>query len=92
MSCQHDLIELSRHLKQERLFISDERNSLVTLNEEVQRTAEELTHIAWVARQQKYLLEQLILGNREATPQVCNMITGAEQYAVLCVRPIDGQL
>ena len=70
MSCQHDLIELSRHLKQEHLFITDERKTLVTLNEDVQKTAEELTHVAWIARQQKFILAQLILGNREVTPQV----------------------
>ena len=70
MSCQHDLIELSRHLKQERLFIADERNTLVSLNEDVRHTAENLTHIAWVAKQQRTILDQLILGNIDATPQV----------------------
>ncbi len=71
MSSPYDLLELSRHLKQERLFISSEREQLQSLNENVRRSAEQLCHYAWIARQQKLSLDQLILGKREVTPAVC---------------------
>ena len=71
MASHQDLLELSRHLKQERLYVSSEREQLQNLNDDVMKTAEQLYHLAWVMRQQKLTLDQLILGNKEATPEVC---------------------
>ena len=71
MASHQDLLELSRHLKQERLYVSSEREQLQNLNDDVMKTAEQLYHLAWVMRQQKLTLDQLILGDREATPEVC---------------------
>ncbi len=71
MASQQDLLELSRHLKQERLYVSSEREQLQNLNDDVMKTAEQLYHLAWVMRQQKLTLDQLILGEKEATPEVC---------------------
>ncbi len=71
MASHMDLLELSRHLKQERLYVSSEREQLQTLNDDVVKTAEQLNHLAWVMRQQKLTLDQLILAEKGATPEVC---------------------
>jgi len=70
MSCPQDLLELSRHLKQERLFINAEREALQELNEEIANNAERLGHIAWISRQQRLTLEQLILASPDTTHEV----------------------
>ena len=71
MTSPHELLELSRHLKQERLFINSEREQLQCLNEEVAKSAESLYHVSWISRQQKLTLDRLILADREVTPTVC---------------------
>ena len=71
MGSPHDLLELSRHLKQERLFINSEREQLQSLNEDVAKAAENLYHVSWIARQQKLVLNKLILAHKDITPAVC---------------------
>lgn len=71
MAGQHDLIELSRQLKQERLFISCEKEQLQNLHASIGQKAEQLYHMSWIARQQKTNLNQLILADRDVTPEVC---------------------
>jgi len=66
-----DFVELSRHLKQERLYIASEREQLLALHSSVAVGAEQLFHSAWIARQQKNALSQLILASEDATPAVC---------------------
>ncbi len=71
MASHQDLLELSRHLKQERLYVSSEREQLQNLNDDVMKTAEQLYHLAWVMRQQKLTLDQLFSGEQAATPEMC---------------------
>jgi len=58
-------------LKQERLYIASEREQLLALHTSVGTGAERLFHSAWIARQQKNALSQLILASEETTPAVC---------------------
>ena len=69
MSCNQDLLELSRHLKQERLFASAEKMHLANLSEEVSRSAQQLYHLSWISRQQRHNLEQMIRADQRATPE-----------------------
>jgi hypothetical protein len=71
MAGQHDLVELSRQLKQERLFISSEKEQLQHLHASIGQRSEQLYHLSWIARQQKTILNQLILADKEMTPEVC---------------------
>jgi len=66
-----DFVELSHHLKQERLYIASEREQLQSLHASVGASAERLFHSAWIARQQKDALSQLILASEDATPAAC---------------------
>jgi len=66
-----DFVELSHHLKQERLYIASEREQLQALHASVGDGAERLFHSAWIARQQKDALSQLILASEDATPAAC---------------------
>ena len=66
-----DFVELSRHLKQERLYIASEREQLLTLHASIGTGAERLFHSAWIARQQKNALSELILASEDTTPAVC---------------------
>ncbi|XP_013420311.1 GTPase-activating protein and VPS9 domain-containing protein 1 [Lingula anatina] len=71
MAAQFDkLLELARHLKQERLYVHSEREHIQKLNEEIGKVAEQLFHTAWIAKQQRLNLNQLILGSREMSPAV----------------------
>ena len=81
-----DLNELSRHLKQERLFIAAEREQLHQLNSNVAKSAERLYHASWVSRQQKNNLDQLILASKDATPDVCCR----RAHALELVKFVDG--
>jgi len=71
MTSVADFVELSRHLKQERLYIASEREQLLTLHASIGTGAERLFHSAWIARQQKNALSELILASEETTPAVC---------------------
>ena len=71
MGSVSDLAELSRQLKQERLFVSSEREQLQTLNEELSTSAQRLYHLAWITRQQRQNLDQLLRADKGATPEVC---------------------
>ena len=71
MSACQDLVELSRHLKQERLFVVAEKEHLAFLNEDVGKSAENFYHISWIMRQQRMTLDQLILGQYGTTPAIC---------------------
>jgi len=66
-----DFVELSHHLKQERLYIASEREQLLALHASVSASAERLFHSAWIARQQKDAVSQLILASEDATPAIC---------------------
>ncbi len=72
-SIRADLLDLSRRLRQERLYVQHERGQLQELNERVRLSSERLAHAAWVARQQRENLDGLVLGrgDEEATPATC---------------------
>ena len=82
----YDLLDLSRQLKQERLFINSEREQLHALNEEVAKTAERLYHLAWIAKQQRQTLDQLLRAERDYPPQKCCEIANTVEGAVF----VDG--
>ena len=71
MQGHQDLLDLSRHLKQERLFVAAERDQLNSLNNDVQAIVERVYHASWVCRQQRQNLNQLILADRDSTPVSC---------------------
>lgn len=81
MTLPHELLELSRHLKQERLFINSEREQLQGLNEEVSKAAENLYHLSWITRQQRITLDRLILADVTVTPAVCCQRSNALENA-----------
>lgn len=60
MSLTSDLLELSRHLQQEYLFVTTEREQLQRLYHNVTILSEKLFHTAWIARQQKQNLQYFI--------------------------------
>lgn len=72
-----DLLELSRHLRQERLYVQHEKEQLQELNQKVKLASEKLAHKAWVAHQQRENLDTLILPPRNGqtfesySPAVC---------------------
>ncbi|XP_070532532.1 GTPase-activating protein and VPS9 domain-containing protein 1-like [Ptychodera flava] len=71
MAATATLVELAKHLKEEKLFVSSEKEQLRRLNEEVTSTAERLYHVSWIARQQRQNLDQLIFGAWEPSPAAC---------------------
>ena len=81
-----DLLELSRHLKQERLYVSSERELLHRLHEEVLHAADQLYHVSWITRQQKHNLQQLILANKNVTPKMCSLRANSLEH----VKFVDG--
>ena len=81
-----DLLELSRHLKQERLFVNAEKEQLQHLHSSVGNSAQKLFHLSWIVQQQKCLLNSLILGSKTATPEMCCQKINALETATF----IDG--
>jgi hypothetical protein len=61
---RHELLDLSHHLRQERLYVQSEKVQLQELNEKVKSTAENLSHTAWLAHRQRENLEHLIFAPR----------------------------
>jgi len=78
-----DFVELSHHLKQERLYVASEREQLLSLHSSVGAGAERLFHSAWIARQQKNALSQLILASEDTPPAVCCQRVNALELATL---------
>ncbi len=70
-SIRGDLLDLSRRLRQERLFVQNEKAQLQELNERVKAACEKLAHEAWVSRRQRQNLDGLVLGAVESTPAAC---------------------
>ncbi|XP_033115649.1 GTPase-activating protein and VPS9 domain-containing protein 1-like isoform X2 [Anneissia japonica] len=66
-----DLLELARHLKQERLYVSSEKHLLQKLHEEVTQLADKLYRVSWIARHQRQTLNSLILANVDSPPAAC---------------------
>ncbi len=61
-SLRADLLDLSGRLRQERLYVQNERSQLQDLNDRVRLASERLAHTSWVARQQRENLDGLVLG------------------------------
>ncbi|TRY86531.1 hypothetical protein DNTS_010148 [Danionella cerebrum] len=66
-----DIHTLAHHLKQERLYVSSEKQLIQRLNNEVLKTAERLYRAAWIAKQQRINLDRLILTSADASPAEC---------------------
>uniref|UniRef100_A0A1A7XB16 GTPase-activating protein and VPS9 domain-containing protein 1 n=1 Tax=Iconisemion striatum TaxID=60296 RepID=A0A1A7XB16_9TELE len=66
-----DIHTLAHHLKQERLYVSSEKQLIQRLNSDVLKTAERLYHAAWIAKQQRINLDRLILTSADASPAEC---------------------
>ena len=70
-SMRSDLLDLSRHLRQERLYVTHEKEQLQELNQKVKVASERLAHQAWVAHQQRENLDTLILMAPGSSPAIC---------------------
>jgi hypothetical protein len=82
-TCLADFLELSRHLKQERLYVNSEREHLITLHGSISSNAEKLYHSAWITRQQKSALGRLILGSDDAMPaSCCHRVNALESVSI----------
>ncbi|XP_014468928.1 PREDICTED: receptor-mediated endocytosis protein 6 homolog isoform X1 [Dinoponera quadriceps] len=68
---QWDMMELARHLRQERLFVNSEQQNLQTLNERVLCVSSQLAQQAWVTAQQRVNLNRLIVARPDCTPASC---------------------
>ncbi|XP_066569238.1 GTPase-activating protein and VPS9 domain-containing protein 1 isoform X2 [Amia ocellicauda] len=66
-----DVHTLAHHLKQERLYVTSEKQLIQRLNAEVLKTAEKLYRAAWISKQQRINLDRLILTSAEASPAEC---------------------
>ncbi|ERE71184.1 GTPase-activating protein and VPS9 domain-containing protein 1 [Cricetulus griseus] len=66
-----DIHTLAHHLKQERLYVSSEKQLIQRLNADVLKTAEKLYRTAWIAKQQRINLDRLIITSAEASPAEC---------------------
>ncbi|KAK3088488.1 hypothetical protein FSP39_019810 [Pinctada imbricata] len=66
-----DLLDLSRHLKQEQLFVTSQRSQIQKLYEDVKKEAEELYHESWIVRQQRGCLDSLLTSAQNCTPKDC---------------------
>lgn len=71
MAMAVDLLDLARHLKQERLFATSERDQLQKLFEDVKKVAEDLSHESWIARQQRVCLHSLIFHPQNVSTKDC---------------------
>ncbi|KAF8788397.1 GTPase-activating protein and VPS9 like protein [Argiope bruennichi] len=71
MSSRMDLMDLARHLRQEALFVQSEKQNLQSLNEKVMKTAENLYHLSWIARQQRQTLDNLLLSHTDSNLASC---------------------
>ncbi|XP_036138759.1 receptor-mediated endocytosis protein 6 homolog isoform X3 [Monomorium pharaonis] len=68
---QWDMMELARHLRQERLFVNSEQQNLQTLNERVLHISSQLAQQAWITAQQRVNLNRLIVARPDCTPASC---------------------
>ncbi|XP_046589846.1 GTPase-activating protein and VPS9 domain-containing protein 1 isoform X3 [Neodiprion lecontei] len=68
---QWDMIELAGHLRQERLFVSAEQQTLQNLNQKVLYVSSDLAQQAWVTAQQRVNLNRLIVSRPNCTPASC---------------------
>ncbi|XP_068104285.1 GTPase-activating protein and VPS9 domain-containing protein 1 isoform X3 [Hyperolius riggenbachi] len=66
-----DIHTLARHLKQEKLYVSAEKQLIQKLNADVLKTAEKLYRTSWISKQQRINLDRLILTSAEASPAEC---------------------
>ncbi|XP_072016055.1 GTPase-activating protein and VPS9 domain-containing protein 1-like isoform X2 [Amphiura filiformis] len=66
-----ELVQLAKHLKQERLFVQSEKLLLMQIHEDVTQTADKLFRLSWVTRQQRQTLNSLCLASADAPPNVC---------------------
>lgn len=71
MALSMDILELACHLRQERLYVNTERENLQRLNEDVKKVAKGMYHSAWLAKQQRSILDALIRSSQDATPAEC---------------------
>ncbi|XP_014735527.1 PREDICTED: GTPase-activating protein and VPS9 domain-containing protein 1 isoform X6 [Sturnus vulgaris] len=66
-----DIHTLAHHLKQERLYVTSEKQLIQRLNADVLKTAERLYRTAWISKQQRINLDRLIITSAEASPAEC---------------------
>ncbi|XP_064650384.1 GTPase-activating protein and VPS9 domain-containing protein 1-like isoform X2 [Lineus longissimus] len=74
MAGTEEVLDLIRHLKQERLFVNAEKEQLQQLNEQVIKTAEKLCHLAFIAHLQHSNLDSLVFstGNEVRSSACCH--------------------
>ncbi|XP_033643277.1 GTPase-activating protein and VPS9 domain-containing protein 1-like [Asterias rubens] len=67
----NELLDLARHLKQERLYVLSEKQLLQQLHEEVTQLADKLFRESWITQQQRQTLNSLTLTRSDAPPNYC---------------------
>ncbi|XP_063984398.1 GTPase-activating protein and VPS9 domain-containing protein 1 [Diachasmimorpha longicaudata] len=68
---QWDMLELAGHLRQERLFVHSEQQTLQLLNEKVLSLSSVLAQQAWITDQQRVNLNHLIVARPDSSPATC---------------------
>ncbi|XP_015108702.1 GTPase-activating protein and VPS9 domain-containing protein 1 [Diachasma alloeum] len=66
-----DMLELAGHLRQERLFVHSEQQTLQLLNEKVLSLSSDLAKQAWITDQQRVNLNRLIVARPDCSPAIC---------------------
>ena len=67
----NELLDLARHLKQERLYVLSEKQLLQQLHKEVTQLADKLFRVSWITQQQRQTLNSLTLTRSDAPPNYC---------------------
>lgn len=72
MTLPSDLVELANHLKQESLFVNAQKSSIHKTFEDVRKSADDLFHQAWIARQQRSCMYKLLFASNISPKDVCS--------------------
>ncbi|CAG0902741.1 unnamed protein product [Cyprideis torosa] len=75
-----EFIDLSKRLRQERLYVASEKKQILQLNVRIVGAVEQLSHSAWKNQQQRETLEKLILARPDSLPHMsCQRAQGIDR-------------
>ncbi|KAG4079273.1 hypothetical protein HA402_006996 [Bradysia odoriphaga] len=66
-----EIIDLAHSLRQEHLYISNEQNTFLSLNDTLIKNSSNVAQLAWICAQQRQNLNSLILSRPDTGPSVC---------------------